>query len=181
MTMADTIAVMNHGRIEQMGAPGELYENPATTFVANFLGQSNLIRTEVVDTTGDSVTVDCHGQKVRVESARSHSDGRSAWLGIRPEKIFARASDAARGDQGDGQNQFSGGRITDVSFVGVSTQYLVAMPWGQELMVFEQNTGQRPPLPHGTEVNLGWSSSHAFLLDAQQDATAGLMTPEDAE
>ncbi len=181
MTMADTIAVMNHGRIEQMGAPGELYENPATTFVANFLGQSNLIRTEVVDTTGNSVVVDCNGQKVRVDSTRSHSDGRSAWLGIRPEKIFAVAAGAARGDQGDGQNQLTGGRVTDVSFVGVSTQYLVAMPWGQELMVFEQNTGQRPPLPNGTEVDLGWSSSHAFLLDAQQDATAGLMTPEDAE
>lgn len=175
--MADTIAVMNHGRIEQMGAPGELYENPATTFVANFLGQSNLIRTEVVETTGGAVTVDCHGQKVSVDSTRSHTDGHSAWLGIRPEKIFASASGAER----QGENRLAGGRVTDVSFVGVSTQYLVAMPWGQELMVFEQNTGQRPPLSHGAEVDLDWSSSHAFLLDAQQDATAGLMTPEDAE
>jgi len=177
MTMADTIAVMNHGRIEQMGAPGELYENPATTFVANFLGQSNLIRTEVVESTGNAVTVDCNGQKVSVDSSRAHADGRSAWLGIRPEKIFASESGAER----QGENRLSGGRVTDVSFVGVSTQYLVAMPWGQELMVFEQNTGQRAPLRHGTEVDLDWSSSHAYLLDAQQDATAGLMTPEDAE
>jgi len=177
MTMADTIAVMNHGRIEQLGAPGELYENPSTTFVANFLGQSNLIRTEVVETTGTAVTVDCNGQKVSVDSTRSHADGRSAWLGIRPEKIFASESGAEK----QGENRLSGGRVTDVSFVGVSTQYLVAMPWGQELMVFEQNTGQRPPLRHGTEVDLDWSSSHAYLLDAQQDATAGLMTPEDAE
>jgi spermidine/putrescine transport system ATP-binding protein len=68
-----------------------------------------------------------------------------------------------------------------VSFVGVSTQYLVSMPWQQELMVFEQNTGQRPPLPNGCEVDLSWSPTHAFLLDAHQDAMAGLMTPEDAE
>src|SRR5680860_1509844 len=54
MTMADTIAVMNHGVIEQMGAPGELYENPATTFVANFLGQSNLVMATVVDPNGES-------------------------------------------------------------------------------------------------------------------------------
>ena len=71
MTMADTIAVMNHGVIEQMGAPGELYENPATTFVANFLGQSNLIRSDVVDTAGDDVVVNCNGQKVAVERSRT--------------------------------------------------------------------------------------------------------------
>ncbi len=178
MTMADTIAVMNHGVIEQMGAPGELYENPATTFVANFLGQSNLIRSDVVDSAGDDVMIDCNGQKVAVESSRSHVDGQSAWLGIRPEKIFV--SEAGNAER-NGHNRLTGGRITDVSFVGVSTQYLVAMPWGQELMVFEQNTGQRPPLNNGTEVDLTWSGAHAFLLDAEQDATAGMMTPEDAE
>ncbi len=53
MTMADTIAVMNQGVIEQMGAPGELYENPQTTFVANFLGQSNLVMVDVVTQTGE--------------------------------------------------------------------------------------------------------------------------------
>jgi spermidine/putrescine transport system ATP-binding protein len=178
MTMADTIAVMNHGVIEQMGAPGELYENPATTFVANFLGQSNLIRSDVVDSAGDDVVIDCNGQKVAVGSSRSHVDGSSAWLGIRPEKIFV--SEAGKAEQ-NGQNRLTGGRVTDVSFVGVSTQYLVAMPWGQELMVFEQNTGQRPPLHNGTQVDLTWSGDHAFLLDAEQDATAGTMTPEDAE
>jgi spermidine/putrescine transport system ATP-binding protein len=178
MTMADTIAVMNHGVIEQMGAPGELYENPATTFVANFLGQSNLIRSDVVDSAGDDVMIDCNGQKVAVESSRSHVDGASAWLGIRPEKIFV--SEAGNAER-NGHNRLTGGRVTDVSFVGVSTQYLVAMPWGQELMVFEQNTGQRPPLRNGDEVDLTWSGAHAFLLDAEQDATAGMMTPEDAE
>ena len=178
MTMADTIAVMNHGVIEQMGAPGELYENPVTTFVANFLGQSNLIMTDVVDTAGSDVVVDCHGQKLGVVATRSHAAGRNAWLGIRPEKIYA-------GTSGDpdhvGSNVLTGGRITDVSFVGVSTQYLVAMPWGQELMVFEQNTGRRSLFRNGDEVDLSWSPSHAFLLDADQDAHAGMMSPEDRE
>jgi spermidine/putrescine transport system ATP-binding protein len=178
MTMADTIAVMNHGLIEQMGAPNELYENPSTTFVANFLGQSNLIRSDVVDSAGNDVVIDCNGQKVAVDRSRSHVDGRAAWLGIRPEKIFA--SEPGTAEQ-NGHNRLTGGRITDVSFVGVSTQYLVAMPWGQELMVFEQNTGRRPPLPYGAEVELTWSGAHAFVLDAHQDATAGVMTPEDSE
>jgi spermidine/putrescine transport system ATP-binding protein len=178
MTMADTIAVMNHGVIEQMGAPGELYENPVTTFVANFLGQSNLIMTDIIDGAGAEVIVDCQGQKIGVSSERSHAQGRKAWLGIRPEKIFASpAGDAERTES----NVLTGGRITDVSFVGVSTQYLVAMPWDQELMVFEQNTGRRDLFKNGAEVDLSWSSEHAFLLDADQDAHAGMMRPEDRE
>jgi len=178
MTMADTIAVMNHGVIEQMGAPGDLYENPETTFVANFLGQSNLIRVDVMDTVDENVVVDCHGQKVGVVASRSHAGGRNAWLGVRPEKLFAGAAGA--GDHA-GSNVLTGGRVTDVSFVGVSTQYLVAMPWGQELMVFEQNTGQRSLFRNGDQVDITWSPAHAFLLDADQDARAGMMTPEDDE
>jgi spermidine/putrescine transport system ATP-binding protein len=178
MTMADTIAVMNQGVIEQMGAPDELYENPVTTFVANFLGQSNLIMTDIIDSSGADVIVDCQGQKIGVSSERSHAQGSKAWLGIRPEKIFASlVGDTERTDS----NVLTGGRISDVSFVGVSTQYLVAMPWDQELMVFEQNTGRRPLFKNGDEVDLSWSPEHAFLLDADQDAHAGMMTPEDRE
>jgi spermidine/putrescine transport system ATP-binding protein len=178
MTMADTIAVMNHGVIEQLGAPSELYENPATTFVANFLGQSNLVRGEVIEAAADPVGVDCHGQKVMVAAARSHVRGATCWLGVRPEKISAFPAADSHDDE---SNVLTGGRVTDVSFVGVSTQYLVRMPWGQELMVFEQNTGQRPLLGFGDEVDLVWSRDHAFLLDAEQDAMAGVTTPDDSE
>jgi len=178
MTMADTIAVMNHGVIEQMGAPGDLYENPQTTFVANFLGQSNLIMADVKDAGAQTVMVDCHGQKVGVDASRSHTHGGKGWLGVRPEKIFA---SPARSEDHSGANVLTGGRVSDVSFVGVSTQYLVAMPWDQELMVFEQNTGQRAPFKNGDEVDLAWSTQHAFLLDADQDAEAGVMKPEDVE
>jgi spermidine/putrescine transport system ATP-binding protein len=175
MTMADTIAVMNQGLIEQMGAPGELYENPTTTFVANFLGQSNLILASVIDASGPTVVLDCHGQKVGVGAERAHTREGKGWLGVRPEKIFASHAGA---EDHSGANVLTGGRVTDVSFVGVSTQYLVAMPWGQEVMVFEQNTGQRAPFHNGDEVDLAWAREHAFLLDAEQDAHAGVMTPE---
>jgi spermidine/putrescine transport system ATP-binding protein len=177
MTMADTIAVMNHGVIEQIGAPSDLYEHPRTTFVANFLGQSNLVRGEIVDGTGDLVTVDCHGQKVAVVADRAHTVAGSCWLGVRPEKVFA----SSPGDSGADVNVLNGGRVSDVSFVGVSTQYLVRMPWDQELMVFEQNTGQRAPYRVGDELDLTWAHEHAFLLDADQDASAGITTPEDVE
>ena len=178
MTMADTIAVMNQGVIEQMGAPADLYENPVTTFVANFLGQSNLVRADVIDRSSSDVVVDCHGQKLRLAASRAHTAGRSAWLGVRPEKVLIAEAGA---EDHAGVNVLTGGRVSDVSFVGVSTQYLVATPWDQELMVFEQNTGRRQAFRNGDEVDLLWAPEHTFLLDADQDAHAGLMTPEDSE
>lgn len=170
MTMADTVAVMNGGIIEQMGAPAELYENPRTTFVANFLGQSNLIEGRVTSKTADLVSVDMHGINVSIPATRSHVSGDRGWVGIRPEKVLI-------GDEGEALdapgNTIPGGVVTDVSFVGVSTQYLVRMPWGQELQVFEQNTGRRRIFDRGDKVELSWRPEYAFLLDAAQDATAG--------
>jgi spermidine/putrescine transport system ATP-binding protein len=170
MTMADTIAVMNAGEIEQMGSPDELYENPRTTFVANFLGQSNLIAGTVKNRGSDLHTVDMHGIDVSIAAARAHAEGDKGWVGIRPEKVLI-------GEEGESLdapgNTIPGGVVSDVSFVGVSTQYLVRMPWGQELQVFEQNTGRRRLFREGDKVELSWRPEYAFLLDAQQDAHAG--------
>jgi spermidine/putrescine transport system ATP-binding protein len=177
MTMADTIAVMNSGLIEQMGAPAELYENPATTFVANFLGQSNLIRGEVVGSSTSELLVDVHGSKIGAPRDRAHVEEGAVWVGIRPEKVYVAA---AGEDEGADANSVGGGTVSDTSFIGVSTQYLVRMPWGEELTVFEQNTGARPVFAPGTSVDLHWARSHTFLLDARQDATAGVETVDDA-
>ena len=170
MTMADTVAVMNAGVIEQMGAPAELYENPRSTFVANFLGQSNLIEGTIRSRAADVVTVDMHGIPVSIPADRAHAPGDSGWIGIRPEKVLI-------GDVGEALdapgNTIPGGVVSDVSFVGVSTQYLVRMPWGQELQVFSQNTGRTRLFAVGDEVELSWRPEYAFLLDAAQDASAG--------
>lgn len=170
MTMADTIAVMNKGIIEQMGAPSELYENPRTTFVANFLGQSNLIEGTITGRDADLVSVDMHGIKVSIPTDRTHADGDLGWVGIRPEKVLIGNEGEALDAPG---NTIPGGVVTDVSFVGVSTQYLVRMPWGQELQVFEQNTGRRRLFHTGDRVELSWRPEYAFLLDHNQDAAAG--------
>ena len=92
------------------------------------------------------------------------------WVGIRPEKVNLSES----GSEPDGgSNVLRDARVTDVSFIGVSTQYLARLPWGQELMVFEQNTGARTPFRAGDAVDLHWRPDHTFLLDAAQDVTAG--------
>jgi spermidine/putrescine transport system ATP-binding protein len=170
MTMADNVAVMNAGVIEQQGEPVELYEHPQTTFVANFLGQSNLIRGEA-SADGSHVRIDVEGAALRAPRGRAATESGGVWLGIRPEKVFL--SEAGTESQ-DGSNALRDGVITDVSFIGVSTQYLAKMPWGQELMVFEQNTGARKGFRVGDKVDLHWMPDHTFLLDAQQDASAGV-------
>jgi spermidine/putrescine transport system ATP-binding protein len=171
MGLADRIAVMNKGVIEQMGAPEELYENPRSTFVANFLGQSNLVQGRVVDQHGDQLVVDANGMKVAALKSRAACDTGDVWVGVRPEKVFM----SEVGDEHDSSvNTFSGGTVSDVSFIGMSTSYLVKMPWGQELTVFEQNSGARDLFAPGTSVDLHWNVAHTFLLDAAQDALAGV-------
>jgi len=171
MTMADTVAVMNSGVIEQMGPPGELYDNPATTFVANFLGQSNLVAGRVTRSGGDLVQVDVEGTTVLASRERSHTDSGAVWVGVRPEKVRLEASGGGREQ---GVNSLGAGRVIDVSYAGVSTQYLVRMPWDQELSVFEQNTGARERWSVGASVDLSWRAEHTFVLDAGQDAHAGV-------
>ena len=164
MTMADTIAVMNGGRIEQLGAPAELYERPATTFAANFLGQSNLLEATVTGTEGEDLLLDVRGHRVVLARSRSAVTQGRLWLGVRPEKLRVTTAGAA-GNCLDGV-------VTDASFTGVATHYLVRMPWGQELTVVQQNDGSAPLRP-GQPVTVTWTADHGFGLDASQDAHAG--------
>ncbi|MBW8803982.1 MAG: ABC transporter ATP-binding protein [Catenulisporales bacterium] len=173
MTMADTIAVMNHGRIEQLGSPTDLYENPKTTFVANFLGQSNLLPGKAVGTVGGDgehvqVTLD-DGTRVLVPSARNCAVGEQIIVGVRPEKMSIHASAA---EVPAGRNVLAPGLVTDTSFVGVSTQYLVKAAGSEEIGVFVQNDGAQIFRP-GTEVVVSWDPSQGFGLDGRQDIDAG--------
>ncbi|MFF2010842.1 ABC transporter ATP-binding protein [Streptomyces sp. NPDC058195] len=180
MTMADTVAVMNGGRVEQLGAPADLYENPKTTFVANFLGTSNLIEAEIVST-GTDLVVAAGGGRLRLPAGRCSApvkDGGKLLVGIRPEKIsLVRADDADA--IADGRNRVTG-RIVDSSFIGVSTQYVVESPAGKALQVYEQNIERDSRLAPGSEVVLHWNPAHTFGLDAAQDIDAGVETVEDA-
>jgi spermidine/putrescine transport system ATP-binding protein len=177
MTMADTIAVMNEGKIEQMGSPADLYDNPKTAFVANFLGQSNLIKGSLVGTDADSLIADLFGQKISIPRSRSHAADSSIYAGIRPEKF--RISLLQTPTSG---NVLSGGKIEDVSYIGVSTQYQVMMPWGQELMVFEQNDDGVAPFRIGDPVNISWEPIFTFALRGDEDAEAGTeVVPEDLD
>ncbi|MEP7193496.1 MAG: ABC transporter ATP-binding protein [Actinomycetota bacterium] len=177
MTMADTIAVMNAGRLEQVADPATLYERPTSTFVANFLGQSNLLKATVKRRTAATAELDVHGVILRLPVDRLKMDTTELWLGVRPEKLrLVGAADAAGADQ-DGDNHLTG-VVIDASFTGLATNYLVHLPWGQELMVVQQNDGTRSA-PRGAQVTLGWAPEHGFALNATQDAHAGAQDQAD--
>ncbi|MEU3721967.1 ABC transporter ATP-binding protein [Streptomyces sp. NPDC031705] len=180
MTMADTVAVMNGGRVEQLGAPAELYENPRTTFVANFLGTSNLIAASV-ESTGSDVTVSASGTALRLPAARCSTTPRAGGqllVGVRPEKISLVPA-AEEHTVAAGRNKVTG-RIADSSFIGVSTQFVIDSRVCPELEVYVQNIERDERLVPGAEVVLHWNPEHTFGLDAAQDIEAGIETVEES-
>jgi spermidine/putrescine transport system ATP-binding protein len=174
MTMADTIAVMNEGKIEQMGSPIQIYEHPKTVFVANFLGQTNLFEGTVAGIEGDELAVKVKDVTLYVPLSSTQIRSGRIVFGVRPEKVKI----VDQGKTGLPKNQINGS-IKLTAFVGVSTQYEVITNWGQEISAFEQNIDPSDLGRPGQAVSLGWEPRHSFVLDPDQDLTAGLDTSWD--
>lgn len=144
LTMSDRIAVFNHGRVEQVGSPAELYEHPSTSFVAGFVGVSNLIR----------------GERARALT------GSPETFSIRPEKIRL----AEPGTPAPEGTCWVEGRIRDVVYLGMHTRYLVELDGGDDLTVIQQNldtTSMEVLAARGRGVRLVWQRSHNRPLAAQ--------------
>jgi len=156
MTMADTIAVMHRGRIEQLGPPDELYERPQTAFVAGFLGVSNLLP----GTQAGPVAIRLDGgTEVKVPpDALTGRSGRLA-VGIRPEKIKI----------GTDQVNTLAGKVFERAYVGVSTQYVIDTPAGR-VMVYVQNAepgaGMAAP---GDPITVGFDPEATFVVDLNEE------------
>ncbi|WP_200303512.1 ABC transporter ATP-binding protein [Streptomyces adelaidensis] len=174
MTMADTVAVMNAGRVEQLGSPADLYENPHTTFVANFLGTSNLIEAEVDSVSGEEIVLKAGDVKLVLPEARCGAPTRTGGkilVGVRPEKITLTHADDA-GEIPAGRNRITG-TVAATSFIGVSTQYVIDSSVCPEFEVYVQNIDRDTRLVPGAEVVLHWNPAHTFGLDAAQSLLAG--------
>lgn len=176
MTMADTVAVMNRGRIEQLGSPELLYEIPRTAFVANFLGQSNLFTGPVEGTTADRISVNIEGNKIVVPKSRSQRHAGEVTIGVRPEKLTLHTAEPK---MAAGTNILGPGRVIDVSFSGVSTQYIIAVPGLGSVVVFAQNMGVGPAVTEGSEAWVSWKVEHGFGLE--DEAPAQPRFPADAD
>jgi len=176
MTMADSVAVMNNGIIEQLGPPTELYESPQTAFVANFLGQSNLFPARVTESTADELVLqDDTGSyrmpRDRVAAGVSTNNGDQVIVGVRPEKITIEALDEKT--PAPAGTNYIDGVVENVSFLGVSTQYQVRTAGGETIDVFAQNRDVQSLLPAAAKARLTWQPVHGFVLDGEQDIHAG--------
>jgi spermidine/putrescine transport system ATP-binding protein len=164
MTMADEIAVMNEGRVEQRGSAIELYERPRTAFVAQFLGTSNLIAGTL---SPDGGFIAKSGERLRVPPGDVPKGGVSA--GVRPEKISLLHNGASAPA---GADNVLRGTLKISSFLGTAIQYVVDAG-GEELTVVEQNRGAVDPAPQpGGPVTLAWRPEHTFVVPAPQEEAA---------
>jgi len=149
LTMADRVAVLNHGRLEQIGTPEVLYETPASRFVADFIGETNLLEGTIQQVTDAMATLAAGGTIVRGTIAGTGvAPGVRACAAIRPERISLYSGDDAA----------IPGRIVQVIFSGASIACHVQAPGGLELVVripSAHAAGNRPAA--GQAVRLGWS------------------------
>jgi spermidine/putrescine transport system ATP-binding protein len=153
MTMADQIAVMNLGRIEQLGSPTELYESPQTAFVAGFLGKSNLLEGTVVN--GGVVRL-ANGVDVRADVTGVAGE---VAIGVRPEKVQL-------GDAGTNRLE---GRVRETAYVGVATEIVVETPAG-DITVFHQNAEAGGVIPAGgSQVTVSWSPEATFVVEREEE------------
>lgn len=162
MDMADTVAVMNKGRIEQMGAPEALYERPKTIFVSKFLGQSNIFVGDVAESSADSVSINVAGNKITVPTKRAEKTTGKIAIGVRPEKATFHEDKAPAASAG--LNIIGPGEIIDIRFTGVSNQYLIEIPQIGKVTVFAQNVGKSPVTELGAKVWVSWKVEHSFGL-----------------
>jgi len=162
LTMSDRIAVMNHGRIEQLDTPAGVYERPATRFVAGFIGLTNLLRGVVEGRNDRDVVVRlASGARLRAETADGRAPGAEVDVAIRPEKIQMTAVRPAAADN------CLEGQVGSFVYQGAATEYQIALADGQAVRVIVQNIGETwraAVIPVGTRVYLCWSRGAALIL-----------------
>ncbi len=161
MTMSNRLAVMRGGHIEQIGAPEDVYEKPATEFVAGFLGASNLLDGKVTNRAGDFTTVEIvGGTPVSVPSSALANGDSVVRVGVRPEKVSLELESVP---VPEGFNTVTG-LLRTATYIGVSHQYTVEGPGGHILSVWEQNLGARQAPSPGERVRLLWRPEFTFAV-----------------
>lgn len=163
LTMSDKIAVMNQGRVLQLGSPEEIYENPVNRFVADFIGETNFIPVEIKGD-GETPVVGIGAEAVRAVWAKDALPvGRSAVLSIRPEKIALRRPGAE--EAGAGRACISG-RVVNLMYLGTDTRYVVRIADDVEVVVRMQNVSSAEHFFRiGEAVELTWDPQHGRVMD----------------
>jgi putrescine transport system ATP-binding protein len=166
MTLGQRLGVMNHGRIAQVGTPPDIYESPATRFVADFIGSVNMFEGRVSEEGPQGVRIECGelGGTVRVQSAARCACGATVWTAIRPEKISL--SRQPPGGAGAGGDNTVRGTVREIAYMGDMSIYLVQIPSGRRLRVTLPNItrGGERPIAREESVWLSWHGSSPVVL-----------------
>jgi spermidine/putrescine transport system ATP-binding protein len=173
LTMSDRIAVMNEGEIEQVAPPEDVYERPATTFVAGFIGVSNLMPAKVTDATGDRATVELEAGGRTEARANGIASGERCFAVVRPEKLVVHRGDEA---SRDGHPSVEG-TVESSVFLGTATQLIVRIAGDVPITVLIPNAdeAERSRLPGGgVAVRLSWAPEHMHLVRESGGAKAEL-------
>ncbi|RRD63844.1 ABC transporter ATP-binding protein [Fretibacterium sp. OH1220_COT-178] len=157
LTLSDRIMVMNGGRVEQIGAPHEIYAEPQSVFVADFIGQANVLPCRVLGTENGVFSVDVFGHVASVRGARgcALSAGSEAMLVIRPEKLVPGLASGSDGITGT---------VAAATFLGSHMEYEVALPGGRSALSFDPFLPGKRIWSEGESVTLGFDSAAAVLL-----------------
>ncbi len=163
LTMSDRIAVMNAGRVLQVGSPVEIYERPASRFVADFIGETNFLVGQVDEIDGETATVLLSGgRRLRVPIDRPLAARSEVTVAVRPEKMRILPVEAP------GANGVLTGRVEEVIYIGTDTFYVVRIDDATTVRVRSQNDRNRldseQQLPVGTAVSLSWAPDAARVL-----------------
>jgi spermidine/putrescine ABC transporter ATP-binding subunit len=159
LVMSDRIAVMNEGRIEQCGLPTELYDEPTSRFVADFIGESNFIEGTVQRLDGAAAWVEAPGLGALRAPARPEViSGATMALTVRPEKIVAVENGAAA------DLNVVDGIVDDVVFVGEMRRYVVLLPGGQRLVLKAQNRSGVQNYQRGDAIRVCWNVDDCRLV-----------------
>jgi spermidine/putrescine transport system ATP-binding protein len=166
LTMSDRIAVMNRGIVEQVAEPVEVYERPETTFVAGFIGVSNLMPGVVRSLSGDKAEVELEAGVTVSANANGLGTGENCQAVVRPEKLFVASKGAPASEQATGAQSVDG-MVASSVYLGTATQLVVELRGGSRMTVLCPNTdeAERQSLPGaGAEVTLSWTPEHIHLV-----------------
>ena len=169
--MSDRIAVMNDGVIEHLGSPREIYEHPASRFVAGFIGTSNLLTGKVSRVTGGNAVIDVGPDERIVVPMRQRalSAGDDLEVTVRPEKIgLSLALPAGLASGVTGEQSLLRGKVTEVVYLGTATNFSIVTSTGAEVMVFIQNAASVDDavaaVHRDDAVWLSWQPEYSFAI-----------------
>ncbi|MBI3457863.1 MAG: ABC transporter ATP-binding protein [Candidatus Rokubacteria bacterium] len=159
LTISDRIAVMHQGRFVQVGSPVELYDHPGTTFVADFLGESNLLRGEVLAVEAGVMTVKTVGGLVTRATSRGHfRRGDPVILALRPERVRLR---------GEGEGNAYRAAVDQVIYLGAALRLVLRLN-GETLVVSVSRQGSEDLPRAGEPVTVGWQVDAPIVIRAEE-------------